>query len=72
MDERVERAQMKLNMVRWALAGMVLGDMEPEKADLGNLLVMVTEIERDLDQAIEEASHGVGEQPTESSNQGMA
>jgi hypothetical protein len=73
MDTRIERAQVKINMVRWALAGMVMGDLEPKKADLENLLVMVSEINRDLDQAIEEeASDGVGEQPTESRHHGMA
>lgn len=55
MDERIEKAQVKLNTVEWALNGMLLGDREPTKADFEKLLIMISKINHDLNEAIEEA-----------------
>ena len=57
MDERFETTQWKLNVVEWALVGMTQRDSEPENKDLVSLHVLVSEINRHLDAAIEDASH---------------
>jgi hypothetical protein len=56
MDERIERAALKVKMVEWALTGMAREDQEPKKADLENVLLELSGVRRDLDQAIEAGS----------------
>ena len=64
MDEMIKVAQSELNVVRWALIGMVEGDIEPKKQDLEHLLVVVDRVSRNLAEAIKESSDAVEQRPT--------
>jgi hypothetical protein len=72
MDEWIKAAQLDLNVVRWALIGMVDGDIEPKKQDLKHLLVLVERVSGNLAEAIKETSDAVEQRPTKRDYSRMA